>query len=163
MTVSLWRIGSDTKDYEATDLSGAGAQKTGGRWNRTDTPVVYASSTIALACLETVVHVGVGQLPLNRFLVRIEVPDRVWKDRQVLLPNDLPVGWSAIPEGKVSIEIGDVWLRSLSSALLLVPSVIVPEEMNVLLNPRHSDAEEIAAQKARAFLYDGRLLTKSLS
>ncbi len=158
MTVSLWRIASDTENYEANDLSGAGAEKTGGRWNRAGRPVVYASLTVALACLETVVHLNVARLPLNRFLLRLDVPDKVWAARQVRLPEDLPVGWSAIPEGKVSLDVGDAWLSALSSALLLVPSVIVPEELNVLMNPKHPDATKISAAKVRAWSYDGRLV-----
>lgn len=78
MTVSLWRIATDTTDYEADDLSGRGAELTGGRWNRKGTPVVYTASTPSLACLEAVVHLGASALPLNRFLVRIDVPDDVF-------------------------------------------------------------------------------------
>ena len=73
MTVLLWRLAPDTPSYEAHDLSGKGAEKTGGRWNRPGNPVVYCASTIALAALETVVHLNTKTLPLNRFLVRIEV------------------------------------------------------------------------------------------
>src|SRR3712207_8444198 len=59
---TVWRIATDTPDYEANDLSGAGAKVTGGRWNEKDVPVVYASETRALACLETVVHLNAGGL-----------------------------------------------------------------------------------------------------
>lgn len=158
MTVSLWRIATDTKNYKANDLSGAGAEKTGGRWNRAGRPVVYASSTIALACLETVVHLNAAGLPLNRFLVRIDVPDGVWAARQIRLAEDIPVGWNTVPEGKVSLDIGDAWLSVLNSAVLVVPSAIVPEEFNVLLNPKHPDAKKISAMKVRAWFYDGRLV-----
>ncbi len=157
MTVSLWRIASDTKDYESYDLSGKGAEKTGGRWNRAGTPVLYTATTAALACLETVVHLNTAGLPLNRFLVRIDVPDGVWASKQVKPATTLPVGWNAVPEGKVSLDIGDAWLMGVASALLLVPSVIVPEEFNALLNPKHPDATSITATKLRPWYYDGRL------
>ena len=157
MTVVLWRIATDTKDYEAHDLGGRGAEKTGGRWNRPGRPVVYTASSVSLACLETVVHLGAGDLPLNRFLVRIEVPADVWQRHQKLTPADLPVGWSAIPEGKVSLDVGDAWLKSAATALLVVPSVIVPEEYNVLINPLHGDAPTIRAVKERPWFYDQRL------
>lgn len=157
MTVALWRIASDTKDYEAHDLSGKGAQKSGGRWNRPGHAVVYAASSPALACLETVVHLQTAGLPLNRFLVRIEVPNDVWSRRRSCAPADLPIGWSAVPEGKVSLDVGDAWLDSRASALLLVPSVIVPEEFNVLVNPRHPDARKLVSLKLRPWFYDGRL------
>lgn len=157
MTVSLWRIGSDTKDYEAHELGGKGAEKTGGRWNRPGSPVVYAATTIALACLETVVHLDTAGLPLNRFLVRIDVPDDIWVARQVCPVAGLSIGWTAIPEGRVSLDVGDAWLAAKASALLLVPSVIIPEEFNVLVNPRHHDAGKLVALKLRAWFYDGRL------
>lgn len=156
MTVTLWRIAVDTPDYTADDLSGKGAEKTGGRWNRRGRPVVYCAGSISLACLETVVHLNLSGLPLNRFLVRIDVPDEVWARRSVWSRDQLPVGWSAIPEGKVSLDLGDSWLESRSSALLVIPSVIVPEEVNVLVNPLHDDAAAIKATKLRPWLYDAR-------
>jgi RES domain-containing protein len=63
---SLWRIATDTKDHEADDLSGKGAETTGGRWNAVGIPMVYTSLSRALASLETVVHLNAGGLPLNR-------------------------------------------------------------------------------------------------
>lgn len=153
----LWRIGTDTPNYTAEDMSGLGAEKTGGRWNRVGRPVVYAASSIALAALETVVHLGAGSLPLNRYLVRIDVPDDIWVARAERGSKDLPVGWEARPPGRVSLDFGDEWLQSLSSALCVVPSVIVPEEMNVLINPRHTDAHRIKATKMRLWTYDERM------
>ena len=154
----VWRIAADTREYTADDMSGKGAEKTGGRWNRAGTPVVYGASSVALACLETIVHLNLSGFPLNRFLVAIEVPDAVWAERQVLSPDALPVGWSAIPEGRVSLDAGDAWLSGMGSALLLVPSVIVPEEFNVLVNSRHPDAGKIKANKLRAWFFDQRLV-----
>ncbi len=153
----LWRIATDTREYEAHDLSGKGAEKTGGRWNRPGRPVVYTASSVALACLETVVHLNAGDLPLNRFLVRIVVPDELWQARRTLAPKDLRVGWSAIPEGRVSLDAGDWWLQDGPTALLEVPSVIVPEEFNVLINPLHSQAGQLHATKVRPWFYDQRL------
>lgn len=157
MTAHLWRIATDAREYEAHDLSGKGAEKTGGRWNRPGRAVVYTATTVSLACLETVVHLNADDLPLNRFLVRIEVPGDVWDARQTLAAADLPGGWSAIPEGKVSLDIGSQWLQGAASVLLAVPSVIVPEELNVLINPAHPHAARIAAAKVRPWFYDNRL------
>lgn len=158
MSAALWRIASDTKDYEAHDLGGKGAEKTGGRWNRPGRAVVYSATSIALACLETVVHLNADGLPMNRFLVRIDVPDDVWHTRQVLTPADLAIGWSAVPEGKVSLDLGDVWLQGAATALLVVPSVIVPEESNVLIDPAHPHAGSIVAFKTKPWFYDQRLV-----
>lgn len=154
MSVFLWRIAPDTPNYSADDMSGAGAKKTGGRWSRIGNPVLYTSPSIALACLETVLHLGVCALPLNRFLVRLEVSDTVWAKRITLSPA--PVGWEAEPSGAVSLDAGDHWLASEDSALLLVPSVIVPEEFNVLVNPLHSDSATLIVTKMRQLRYDVR-------
>ena len=70
--VVLWRIAVDAPDYTADDTTGAGAKATGGRWNRKGRAVLYTSRHMSLACLETVVHLKTGSLPLNRYLVRIE-------------------------------------------------------------------------------------------
>jgi RES domain-containing protein len=154
----FWRIGIDTPLYEAHDLSGKGAEITGGRWNAIGAPVVYAAQTRALACLETIVHLNAGGLPLNRYLVEIEAPDAVWSAAERRDPHSLSIGWDALPESRVSIGLGTAWLRARTSALLVVPSVIVPEEFNVLINPAHPDSRHINARKIRKWLYDPRLV-----
>jgi len=153
---TLWRIATDTKDYEADDSTGAGAKITGGRWNAVGEPMVYASETIALACLETVVHLNSG-LPFNRHLVSITVPDDLWLGARRHEPATLPVGWDAEPAGRASLKFGSDWLASRATALLLVPSVIVPEERNILINPLHPNAGRITLTKLRRWLYDPRL------
>jgi RES domain-containing protein len=134
---TVWRIATDTPTYEADDLSGVGAKSTGGRWNAAGVAVVYTSQTRALACLETVVHLNAGGLPLNRYLVEVTIPDDVWTSARMTPSASLPVGWNAEPAGRASIEFG-MNSRSGTSALLVVPSVIVPEEFNVLINPATS-------------------------
>jgi RES domain-containing protein len=158
LTVTVWRIATDTRSYEADDVSGAGARITGGRWNAEGDAVIYTSETQALACLETVVHLNAGGLPLNRYLVAVTIPASVWAAATTQTPGSLPVGWDADPAGRASIRFGTAWLRSLASALLRVPSVIVPDEYNVLINPRHSDSRSIRAVKIRKWLYDPRLI-----
>ena len=157
MSVTVWRIATDTKSYEADDLSGIGAKITGGRWNAVVDALVYTSETQALACLETVVHLNAGGLPLNRYLVAVTIPDAVWAAARTETPGSLPVGWDADPSGRASIQFGSAWIRSSASALLRVPSVIVPDEYNVLINPLHADSGAITAVKLRKWLYDPRL------
>lgn len=161
MSQTIWRIATDTPTYEADDLTGAGAKATGGRWNAAGVAVVYTSQTRALACLETVVHLNAGGLPLNRYLVDVMVPDDLWTDAQVTTSASLPVGWDAEPAGRTSIEFGTGWIRSSTSALLVVPSVMVPEEFNILINPQHSGCARITAAKVRKWLYDPRLAKNS--
>jgi RES domain-containing protein len=154
---SVWRIATDTKDYEADDLSGAGAKMTGGRWNEPGIPMIYAAESRALACLETMVHLNAGGLPLNRYLVEIEVPDGIWSAAEKETAATLRVGWDAAPAGRASIGFGSGWARSKRSLLLLVPSAIVPEESNILINPEHPHRPDLRARKIRKWLYDPRL------
>ncbi|QYF87050.1 RES family NAD+ phosphorylase [Brevundimonas sp. PAMC22021] len=161
MSQALWRIAMDAPAYQADDLSGKGAEITGGRWNVKDVPVVYTSPTQSLACLETIVHLNAGGLPLNRYLVKIDVPADCWNAKEIVDAAGLGVGWDAELPGKVSLDFGTGWLRSLRSPLLLVPSVIVPDEANVLINPRHPLCAGLAATKVRKWVYDPRLRSPS--
>jgi RES domain-containing protein len=154
--IRVWRIATDTPGYTADDLSGAGAKLSGGRWNRPGNAMLYCSTNMSLAVLETFIHLKAGGLPLNRYLVEFAIPDALWASAR-LTPAP-PVGWDAIPVGKVSLDEGDAWLKSRHSALMIVPSVIVGEESNVLINPLHPDASLITARKIRKWVYDPRLM-----
>ncbi len=152
---SAWRIAADTPIYGADDLTGKGAALTGGRWNRKGTPLLYASQSVALACLETLVHLG-DPLPLNRYLVQLDIPQAVWDARTRFDPVT-HVGWDAEPAGLVSLDWGTQWTKSLLALVAEVPSIVVPEESNVLLNPRHPDAARLVVLKVRRWTYDARL------
>lgn len=153
----IWRIAKHTPQFHAADLSGGGAKLTGGRWNSKGNAVVYASSTIALATLETLAHLG-DDIPIrNAFLVKIEVPASVWKAREIVEAGELDVTWVAEPPGSTTIAFGDNWLANINAPLLMVPSVIVPEEYNVLVNPAHPRAAKLSATVARQYVYDPRL------
>jgi RES domain-containing protein len=155
--VISWRIATDARRYPADDMSGAGAAARGGRWNDRGTALVYTSESRALACLETLVHLDDGGLPLNRYLIRIDIPDAVWKAARQATPATLPVGWDAEPASITSVMLGTAWAQSGATAILRVPSVIVPEEENILINPAHPDTARIKATKVRRWLYDPRL------
>jgi RES domain-containing protein len=152
--VILWRIAAETRKYPADDLSGRGAAASPGRWNDEKQAVLYTAPTIAIAVLETAAHIDDAGLPLNRFLVRIDVPEAVWKKREVVDVSTLPVTWSAIPAGRGSVKFGSDWIASARSPVLLVPSVIVPEEMAALVNPSHPLAKRIRATIVRPFEYN---------
>lgn len=157
MTVHLWRVATDTPGWTAEELSGKGAASKGARWNQPGELATYAATLIALAAWETRAHFGRGApLPWNRFLVRIDVPDDIWGAREVLV-RPPPVGWDAIPEGIVSRNVGSGWLKSKRSVLLVVPSVIIDEEDNVMINPAHPGSGRIMAVKVRRFVYDHRV------
>ncbi len=155
----LWRIAADTPGYAADDATGTGAQRSGARWNRKGTAVLYAATSRALACLETVVHLADAGLPLNRYLVEIAVPDADWAAREVFDPA-AHVGWDAEPAGMVSLDWGTAWAAGGRTLLAEVPSVIVPEEANVLVNPAHPSAAGLRVRKVRRWLYDARLFAR---
>ena len=152
--MKLWRIAADTKRYPASDISGAGAAKSPGRWNDTGEAVLYAAPTIAMAVLETAAHIDDAGLPLNRYLLELDVPDEVWNLREELDVAALPLTWSAIPAGQASVKVGSAWLASLRTPILLVPSVIVPEEYASLINPLHPECKRITARIVRLFEYN---------
>ena len=154
VSFSLWRIAAETKAYKATDLSGVGAAKYPGRWNAPGEHVVYTATSIPLAVLETTSHIDSSGLPLNRFLIKIQVPLKVWNAREEADPAELDPGWSSLPAGKASVDFGSRWYISRKSALLCVPSVIVPEVRVVLINATHDGARLITATSIRPFVYD---------
>ena len=163
--ISIWRIASQGLTWKGNDLSGSGAARYPGRWNSLDRPIVYSSSSIALACLETVVHLaGDDPLPFPRQLVRITIPRHHWEQRKMFANEELS-GWDSAPtpehaENKFADTRawGDDWLLGLKSLLAELPSVIVPEETNLLLNPRHPAHGELKAEIVRPWFYDARLL-----
>jgi RES domain-containing protein len=108
-----YRIGTDTPDYEADDLSGKGAEITGGRWNEKGAAVVYAAASRSLACLETIVHLAAGGLPLNRYLVEISIPDPVWaaaqRETPVSLPNRQAVQASVLARHGCGADVRRFW------------------------------------------------------
>jgi RES domain-containing protein len=149
-----WRIAVETPTYPANDMTGTGAKMSGGRWNSAGIPMVYSSANIALAALETLSYVRTAGLPFNRFLVRLDFPDDVWVQRTILDP--LPGGWDAIPSGITGKRIGDSWIANATSAILVVPSVIITEEQNILVNPAHPASAKIVATTVKRFVYDPR-------
>jgi RES domain-containing protein len=152
--VKLWRIAAETRSYSANDLSGAGAAINPGRWNEAQQAVVYCAPTIAISVLETAAHIDDSGLPLNRFLVEINVPAEVWELHEVADPSALPKTWAAIPAGNASARFGSTWWATLRSPILLVPSVIIPEEWVALINPMHPKSSKITAKVIRPFEYN---------
>ena len=152
--MKLWRIAAETRSYPADSLSGGGAAVSPGRWNEQKQAVVYSAPTIAIAVLETAAHIDDAGLPLNRFLVEIDVPDEVGALHEEVKPAALPPAWSAIPAGRASVHFGADWLTSLRTPILLVPSVIVPEEPAALINTLHPMSCKITAKVVRPFEYN---------
>ncbi|MBL8866672.1 MAG: RES family NAD+ phosphorylase, partial [Planctomycetia bacterium] len=115
-------------------FSGEGAMRFGGRWNSRGTALVYSSATRALATLELLVHVKPSSIIDPIVLFSIEFPEEL-----VEIPNRCPSRWSANPPSALAQQFGDDWAAENRSAVLRVPSAIVPNEFNYLLNPNHPD------------------------
>lgn len=137
-------------------LDGEGARLYGGRWNAPGRPVIYASGSLALAALEYLVQVDVEDVPADLVALTLHVPDDVAVE--TIDPGALPAGWERAPEPAVCRALGDAWLGARRALVLRVPSAPVPEEPNVLLDPRHPDAGRIGVVAERPFHYDPRLL-----
>ena len=147
----VWRIAR--RPY-ALDRTGRGACEHGGRWNLPGTEVVYAARSIALAALEVFVHVA-GVVPRDLVLVRIELPEGCSVEEPAVAA--LPVGWDALPARGASMELGSAWARGRRSLVLHVPSALVPEEGNAVLNPAHPEFAAVRMTIARPFRYDPRM------
>lgn len=134
--------------------SGLGAELYGGRWNSVGRRAVYCATSISLAILEVLVHLKDEQALEDFVVLEIQVPD---DSLMRLFP--LPEQWNAEPLTPTSQQAGDAWRDSLGSLGLVVPSVIVPLEYNVLLNPRHSGFAHCQASAREVELrLDPRLL-----
>ena len=137
-------------------LDGEGARLWGGRWNEPGRPVVYTSATLSLAALEYLVHVDPDLVPADLVALALELPDDVATER--VDPAALPAGWERVPEPAACRALGDAWLRGGRTVALHVPAAPVPEEWNVLLDPRHPDMARVAVVGERAFAFDPRLV-----
>jgi RES domain-containing protein len=145
-----WRIVKASHAKNA--FTGEGAAKVGGRWNSRGVPVVYASATQSLAALEILVHIN-PPVALRFRAFRIEIPDSA-----VEILKGLPPDWRSKPPPRSTRTLGDRWVREGRSAVLAVPSVLIPDEWNYLLNPAHPKIREIDVSPARDFALDPRLL-----
>lgn len=149
----VWRIAR--QKYQGLD--GEGARLNGGRWNNEGRPVVYASTTLSLAALEYLVHVEPLLAPSDLVAIEIELPDDHHAGAQVE-PSQFPSGdWQQYPAPEWQAELGDLWVDDGTFLWLAVPSVIVPQEYNVLINPRHSRMGEVRVLSTHSFGFDQRL------
>ncbi len=134
-------------------FTGEGAQQTGGRWNSPGVPMIYVSEHKSLAVLEILVHLDPRDA--SRHLTFRIAFDESLVER--LPPDQLPAGWREEMPARVARQVGDLWVRENRSAVLAVPSAIIPEELNFLLNPRHPGFERITLGQPTLFTLDPRL------
>lgn len=147
----VWRLARAV--YPALD--GEGARRQGGRWNAPGTPVVYTSEHLSLAVLEALVHTDLDLLPEDLTAFQIEIPDDVAGPAlEAYAQSPFPDDWQ---DPDVSVELGQAWAAS-GSPVLVVPSVVLPRERNVLLNPRHAQVLGVRVAAQEPFAFDARLL-----
>ena len=153
MTVTVYRL---TKlRYQNQIFSGLGGLYADGRWTFRGHPVVYTSASISLALLEyTLNYRRRGWVPVS-VLGRAVIPDKM--RIEVVTPADLPRNWSAADSPSQLREIGQRWLDAGAAAVLKVPSAVVVEEWNYVLNPQHPDFKKLIFQKPKRFQLDRRL------
>lgn len=138
-------------------FTGEGARLYGGRWNRPGIPMVYAAQALSLAALETFVHFTGEERGIGFVAFALDVPDECV---EVLAPRDLPRDWRAEAPPASTQDFGSRWQREGRSVALAVPSVIVPSELCLLLNPAHADTRRVVVHYPDAFAFDARLLRK---
>lgn len=146
-----WRI---AKARHALDRSGAGGLADGGRWHAQGTPVIYAGLSVEICAMEKLAHTGTF-LPADLMLVSLTLPD----DATLYETADIGVlvGWEATPPGPASVAFGTDFLRSARALGLIVPSVIVPEARNLIINPVHPRFADVQLAMERPFVFDQRL------
>jgi RES domain-containing protein len=118
-------------------------------------PVIYGSATLSLAALEYLVHVNIDEAPDDLVAIEIEAPDA--QGLSSVKVDELPRDWGRATEHPECLRIGDSWAGDGETLALQVPSAIIPEESNVLLNPRHSAAGDLRIVTSRPFSFDPRL------
>ena len=153
-----WRVCPALRAVTGAEaFSGTGSRLYGGRWNSKGVTVAYGSATLSLAALEFLVHADVRLLSA----IPLVSCDMSWPDDlavEVIAAASLPRDWRNAPPLPALAGFGDAWVRGGRSAILFVPSAVVPSESNVLLNPNHPDAGQIVYGSPAPFSYDPRLL-----
>lgn len=150
--IRTWRICH--KNYSAEALTGEGARIHGARFNSAGHSVIYTSGSLSLSLLEMMVRMNDRSYFSSCVFLHADVPLELVSEPD---PNSLPAGWDCVPYGRSSQSYGDKWLSDQTSAVMKVPSVLIPFEYNYILNPRHRDFEKIECSEPAKLPFDNRL------
>ncbi len=143
-----------SKVHQASALNGDGALLIGGRWHRKGQRVVHCSESRALAAIEFFVNLDPSLAPLELVCLAVNVPD---DEVSVLDLAALPSNWRDYPAPEAVTEVGSQWIEKKVSAALVVPSAVLPDERNVLLNPTHTAFGRVKVDEATRFTFDDRM------
>lgn len=150
--VRVWRISH--KQYADSAFTGEGARLYGGRFNSEGLPAVYTSGNLSLALLEMLVQSNDRNYFSSCVSVYADIPVTIIMK---MTPDLLPEGWDAVPYNTASQLFGDKWIDDKQSAVLKVPSVVVPVEWNYVINPLHPDFKKIEISDSTELPFDERL------
>ena len=150
--MTLWRI--CRRRYVAEAASGEGAYLYGGRWNSRGVRVVYASTSLALAAIETFVNLEPRLQPKDLVSIEGEIPEALEIERVSL--EALPPHWDKSRDESLR-RFGDEWIHAGRTVALLVPAATIPGESNILLNPAHAEFKRVHFHEPKAFEFDVRM------
>lgn len=151
--MELYRI---TQEKYSEDLSGNGSRLFGGRWNSQGFFALYTSITRSMALLETLAHTPAKMLNSNNYqLITLSVPDSIGADG--ILLSSLPEGWDAADTPLFTKRLGDKFLNDKIRLMLAVPCVLMQEETNYIINPRHKDFKRVKILHKRRIYFDKRI------
>ncbi len=153
MSLTVWLISHKKRIDSAFKTEGYSLGR--GRWSSKGTALIYTSSTLSLAALETLVTMEIENFGTIFVSIGAEIHDSFMIKK--LEENMLPHNWRDIPPPQILATIGDKWLSSKSTAILRVPSAIIPQEYNYLINPLHPDFEKISIYPPQPFILDRHL------
>ena len=155
MIVCAWRLVRANRAEHA--FSGEGARLYGGRWNPPGLRATYLSGSRALAALEVLVHEA-ERIPASAFLFfEARFPSEFVRE---IHPDEIAGDWRGYPPKPNTTGVGEEWIRSQKTPVLRVPSILIPEEANYLINPEHPRANEIEVRDPRPFRFDPRFSAK---
>jgi RES domain-containing protein len=149
--VRVWRIASAA---HAT-FDGEGARRYGSRWTPRGLPAVFTSATLALAALERFVNTDADLEPVDLVTIPVDIETNI--AIETVTVADLPADWRTYPAPPALAMIGERWLRESTSAVLSVPSVVIPTERNFILNPTHADFARLVINPSAPFSFDPRM------
>jgi RES domain-containing protein len=149
--VRVWRIASAA--HAAFD--GEGARRYGSRWTPRGVPAAFTSATLSLAALERFVHMDADLEPADLVAIAVDLDDDV--PIETVEVGSLPADWRAFPPPPALTRIGEEWFRASRTAVLSVPSVVIPQERNFVLNPAHAAFSKLAIGRPEPFSFDPRM------
>ena len=152
------RVYRIAKEQYIKDLSGEGSRLYGGRWNNKGTRIIYTAESRSLATVEYLVHVPLQIIPRDLYIAEIDVPD---VEIEIVEASSLETNWQDYPSPKSIRDTGDTWQRDKKALLLRVPSAVIKNEWNILVNPEHRQFHKVKIASIESYSFDVRLLHRN--